>query len=172
MTYRNAIRITGPFVRGIHIWIPLTKGQWCEHWYFLSLTWTSCWTNSQCAGWFETWWHPSDITVMVCRYLQNQAITTGPRFNIKMSSYQYRKSHCGDKTVVRSSYLHNGISYTGKTTSLYWIRAQILLIVSHQPMNGISTVFSTQSVIDLMTSSNGNIFRVTGLLRGEFTGHR
>ena len=37
-----------------------------------------------------------------------------------MSSYQYRKSHCGDKTVVRSSYLHNGISYTGKMTSLYW----------------------------------------------------
>ena len=40
--------------------------------------------------------------------------------NIKTSSYQYRKSHCGDKTVVRSSYLHNGISYTGKMTSLYW----------------------------------------------------
>ena len=44
----------------------------------------------------------------------------GPRFNIKMSSYQYRKSHCGDKTVVRSSYLHNGISFTGKMASLYW----------------------------------------------------
>ena len=42
---------------------------------------------------------------------------------INMSSYQYRKSHYGDKTVVRSSYLRNGISYTGKTTSLYWIRA-------------------------------------------------
>ena len=49
---------------------------------------------------------------------------TGPQFNIEMSSYQYRKSHCGDKTVVRSSNLHNGISYTGKMTSLYWIRAQ------------------------------------------------
>ena len=47
----------------------------------------------------------------------------GPRFNIKMTSYQYRKSHCGDKTILRPSYLHNGISYTGKTTSLYWIRA-------------------------------------------------
>ena len=47
--------------------------------------------------------------------------SSGPRFNIKMSSYQYRKSHCGDKTVVRSSYLHNGTSYTGKMTSLYWI---------------------------------------------------
>ena len=23
------------------------------------------------------------------------------------------ESHCGDKTVVRLSYLHNGISYTG-----------------------------------------------------------
>ena len=31
-----------------------------------------------------------------------------------MLSYQYRRSHCGDKTVIRSSYLHNGISYTGK----------------------------------------------------------
>ena len=47
----------------------------------------------------------------------------GPRFSIKMPSYQYRKSHCGDKTVVRSSYLHNGISFTGKTTSFYWIGA-------------------------------------------------
>ena len=47
----------------------------------------------------------------------------GPWFNIKMSSYQYRKSHCGDKAVVRSSYLHNGISYTGKTIPLYWIGA-------------------------------------------------
>ena len=43
----------------------------------------------------------------------------GPRFNLKISPYQYRKSHCGDKTVARSSYLHSGISYTGKTTSLY-----------------------------------------------------
>ena len=49
----------------------------------------------------------------------------GPWFSVKMSSYQYRKSQCGDKTVVRSSYLHNGISYTGKMTSLYWIRALV-----------------------------------------------
>ena len=48
---------------------------------------------------------------------------SGPWFNIKMSSYQYRKSHCGDTTVVRSSYLHSGISYIGKMSSLYWIRA-------------------------------------------------
>ena len=49
---------------------------------------------------------------------------SGPWFNIKMSSYQYRKSHCGDKTILQPSYLHNGISNTGKMTPLYWIRAQ------------------------------------------------
>ena len=47
----------------------------------------------------------------------------GPRFIIKMTSYQYRKSHCGDKKILRPSYLHNGISYTGKMASLYWISA-------------------------------------------------
>ena len=45
-------------------------------------------------------------------------------FGIKTSCYQCRKSHRGDKTILRSSYLHNEISCTGKTTSLYWIRAE------------------------------------------------
>ena len=49
-------------------------------------------------------------------------------FNIKMVSYQYRKSHFGYKMVVRSSYLHNGISYTGKMSYLYWIRAQVIFL--------------------------------------------
>ena len=58
------------------------------------------------------------------KYTQTHTHKPGPQFNIKMISYQYRKSHCGDKTILRPSYLHNGISYTGKMTSLYWIRAQ------------------------------------------------
>ena len=60
-------------------------------------------------------------------FRQNGITYAGPRFNIKTTSYQYRKSHCGDKTILRPSYLHNGISYTGKTTSLYWIKAQMTL---------------------------------------------
>ena len=40
-------------------------------------------------------------------------------FNIKMLTYQYRKSHCGDKMVLWPSCLHNGISYTGKTQYSY-----------------------------------------------------
>ena len=52
-----------------------------------------------------------------------------------MSSYQYRKSHCGDKTVVRSSYLHNGISYTGKMSSLYIESGPWLLMMSYLCLN-------------------------------------
>ena len=43
----------------------------------------------------------------------------GPWFNIKMLSYQYRKSHCGDETVVRPSYLHNGIFFILVRRHLY-----------------------------------------------------
>ena len=43
----------------------------------------------------------------------------------KVSSYQYRKFHCGDKTVARSSYLHNGIFCSGKMASLFWLGPQI-----------------------------------------------
>ena len=66
------------------------------------------------------WWNMKVLENPVCC----KAKRPGPWFNIKMSSYQYRKSHCGDKTILQQSYLHSGISYTGKTVSLYWIGAQ------------------------------------------------
>ena len=52
-------------------------------------------------------------------------MSPGGWFNIKMPSYQYRITHCGDKTILQPSYLHNVISYTGKMSSLYWIRTQL-----------------------------------------------
>ena len=58
---------------------------------------------------------------------ENVYMWSGPRFNKKMTSYQYRKSHCGDKTILRPSYLHNEISYTGKMTSLYWIKQDLFV---------------------------------------------
>ena len=66
--------------------------------------------------------HVYHIWDIMCKFIFAQMLLRlGPWVNIKMASYQYRKSHCGDKTVVRSSYLHNGISYTDKMPSLYWI---------------------------------------------------
>ena len=47
-----------------------------------------------------------------------------------MLFYQYRKSHCVYKTVIRLSYLHNDFSYSGKmSSSLYWIRAHMVIRV-------------------------------------------
>ena len=66
----------------------------------------------------DTWW------VMV-RIIIPLKVNYGPQLIIKMSSFPYWKSHCGDKTIARSSYLHNGISYTGKMSSLYLIRAMV-----------------------------------------------
>ena len=44
----------------------------------------------------------------------------GGWFNIKIASYQYRKSYYGHRMILRPSYLCSGISYTGKTASWYW----------------------------------------------------
>ena len=55
-----------------------------------------------------------------------------------MTSYQYRKSHCGDKTILRPSYLHNEISYTGKMTSSYWIGALIVTTVMKLLRKGLT----------------------------------
>ena len=40
-----------------------------------------------------------------------------------------KKCHFGDKPILRPSYLHNGISYTGKAASSYWIGARG--VISH-----------------------------------------
>ena len=59
-------------------------------------------------------------------YISQETVSaSGSWFNIKMSYYQYRKSHCWDKTVLRPSYLLNGIPYTGKTTHSWLWRIDI-----------------------------------------------
>ena len=130
---------------------------------------------------------------------------------------------------IRSSYLHNGISYTGKMSSLYWIKVMgvaplwfpsicadsaRLVMKCNSGLDGaklqvrprgayglssrehsvleecrhesfIPTKITVSLLTDrrilntdrtysvpMMTSWNGNIFRVTGHLCGELTGPR
>ena len=61
-------------------------------------------------------------------------------FNMKTTSYQYRNSPYGDNTILRPSYLHNAISYIGKTTSIYWIRSQITIRLSCYIWSKLSSV--------------------------------
>ena len=89
----------------------------------------------------------------------NQKYTPRGWFNIKMTSCQYRKSHCGDKTILRPSYLHNGI---GKMTSLYWIRAQ---------GGGGGTLFSFPEETDLIMIRPDYVFcHVITILLQEWRG--
>ena len=74
------------------------------------------------------------MTVLPLQW-ESHYLETGACINIKIPSYQYRKPHCGDKTILRPSYLHNGISYTGKMPSLYWIRALGLWFPAQQLSN-------------------------------------
>ena len=46
-----------------------------------------------------------------------------------MSSYQYKNSHYKDKTVPTPSHLYNENSYTGNTSSLYWIGSLFRCII-------------------------------------------
>ena len=94
-----------------------------------------CWPRSPTPyGVTRPQWVNSTANVEVKAWMSNdKSDSPGGWFNIKMSSFQYRKSHCGDKTILRPSYLHNGISYAGKMTFLYWIRAQVYLNVITYP---------------------------------------
>ena len=71
----------------------------------------------------RVWSHDDSITHELNTDFQDCHL--GSRLNIKMPSDQNGKSHCGDKEVSLLSYLYKGISYTGKTTSLYWVRASV-----------------------------------------------
>ena len=78
--------------------------------------------TAPCHWLFVMHWSPVD-------YTRNWYVMIRALIQYKMTSYQYRISHCGDKTILRPSYLHNGISYTDKMTSLYWIKALVFSFV-------------------------------------------
>ena len=125
-----------PVTRSFDVFFDLRLIKWLgkhlQGWWFETLShplWRHCnaayhvkmvqlFKLAVCYSWFGGGQEPGHHCIQL---KQAHCMSTGPWFNIKMTSYQYRKSHWGDKTVVRSSYLHNGISFTGKMVSLYWI---------------------------------------------------
>ena len=94
---------------------------------------------------------------------------------------------CRVLAVVRSSHLHNGISYTGKITSLYWIRAQIFFrkhkktftfsILSHYQAGicsrrpSSSYTFTTKAVDNLVMQRSQSISsHCTDIILMEYSG--
>ena len=103
-----------PFVRGIPR-LPVNsphKGQWRGSLMFsLICARINGWINSGAAGDLRRHCAHFDVIVMPIHL-------PDPRFNIKIPFNQYGDSHYKDKMVVRTCYLYNGKSYTGKTWRL------------------------------------------------------
>ena len=77
----------------------------------------------------------------------------GGSFNIKMTSYQYRKSNCGDKTLLRASYLHNGIFYRSwhlyiESGPSFWQRSPHLAVDNHHLAPVPLSIFRSNSKFD------------------------
>ena len=85
-----------------------------------------------------------------------------------MSSYQYRESHCGDKTILRPSYLRNGFPILVRCHLYIESGPRAKPVFAKLQLQQITTDMNKHR----MTSSNRNIFCVTGPLCGEFTSHR
>ena len=84
------------------------------HWSYCSLALSHrCGDLAVLESWASVAVIQSSLIVAHNRMLHKHnysGVEPGPWFNIKMSSYEYRKPHCGDKTVVRSSCLvHPGV---------------------------------------------------------------
>ena len=80
-----------------------------------------------------------------CQRKVSRSVTRWALIPCKMLSCQCRGSHYGDQTIIRSSYLHNGISYIGKISSLYWIRPLIPLSLAGSSSHTENALFiSTQ----------------------------
>ena len=103
-----------------------------RHWksWVVKITTLSHWWSESC--------HYGNLKFSAnARQLGSPHEETRAPFNLMMWSYQYRKSHCGYKTILRPSYVYNRISYTGKTTSLYWIGTQYVRPVSQVISSGM-----------------------------------
>ena len=86
--------------------------------------------------------------------------------NLKIESW--RVSTSSDDMI--SIMITLKLSLYGYYIWIYWVYMGILMDCYTQICVWIFLALHRQ--LDMMTSSNGNIFRVTGPLYGEFTGHR
>ena len=84
------------------------------------------WANmGPISGWQDPGWHhvvPMNLAIWGELFLIVKTYHLFTVHEVFMSLCQYGKSHCEDKTVVRSSYLHNGFPILVRW-HLYWIRA-------------------------------------------------
>ena len=123
------------FVRWIHQWIPHTKGPVTRKMIpFDDVIMKRLWHhhpkpyNNKCVIFMLNFWSAQFLIVyippnaVICAKYDQRASNPCPiQYKDVLPASIDRKSPCGDKAVVISSYFHKVNSYTGKRASLYWI---------------------------------------------------
>ena len=119
-----AILITGINLVILHIaWhVQWDQSEFCHQWVYseyatVSMTWVHC---------------SRDIVLRLAHSMVTENWMDTRKLLLHCISSPAPGSHCGDKTVVRLSYLHNGISYTGRMSSLYIEPGPCCTVFSHQ----------------------------------------
>ena len=105
------------------------------------------------------WFFTMGIAILGKQHLYIEESPAESWFKIKMSSCQYRKSHYGDKTVVRSSYFHNGNWYTSSKTPFFHIESD--------PIGGVSIKRSPYVVFFKIRQSRERLILIMGILIPE-----
>ena len=142
----NIFRVTDPLCEEFtgHRWIPRTKASDAELWCFL-------WTISD--AWINCWVN-NRVAGDLRRYRAHYDVTVMQDCNIRRHQFTY------ENFPVTLSIYPVKVTHLVLTmklpTKLWWI----LNICPYKPCS------------HMMTPSNGNIFRVTDPLCGEFNGHR
>ena len=117
----------------------------------LMSAWTRCWINSRVAG--DLRHHNARATVMNVREMGAQK---GPHRSL------------GRVPLAQVNYWRK----LAPSQEISWITIIQLLFDWVFTRCGLVLIYSEVQNHCMMTSSNGNIFRVAGPLCGEFTGHR
>ena len=130
--------------------------------------------------------------LVCCRYVMSHCVDwLWPRPWHHMTSLGHNKLNdmpplpSQPTLVLLIAYMRGGSSFFGSTFSMnpdvfYWYEPVWELYNSMAAVHGVELPIHSlyypdgreRYVLHMMTSSNGNIFRVTGLLCGEFTGDR
>ena len=120
---RNAFDITDSLIWTLVLWYGQTANDQIGAWVFsLLLSGTSCWTAVEVLVIWDTltlMWHYCNEYWAQIQYIWHFTSIAG-------NPISWRSC----KTLLRPSYLHNGIPYTGKMTSLYQIRNLVIITMT------------------------------------------
>ena len=181
----NIFRITGPFVRGSHR-SPVNfphKGQWRGALIFsLICAWMNGWINNREAGdlrrslrrycnvlWNKVAWAIPYLEIILhhicweCKYSRPRK--SGYSTNLCIIFTALRDSSCGLGLYVIQVY--TSMRPIQSSRSPLWV----VMLMTNRLSDPSVLDRSCQVKCVIMITSLNNIFHVTGLMRGEYTGH-